>query len=141
MDMLMAAVMDDVIDIVVGAVGSALFGLIVPTMSLLITTIGNIFKAFAGMRSDYKVDKPEGALDTDGGLVYDLLNTPLIKRLIISIMILAGFLLIIFTVMALAATEIPPELGIMEFPLPPTIDNGAYPVIVSDCTCRESIVG
>ena len=133
---------DNVIDWVVGIVGQLLFALIVPTMSLLITTLGYIFKAFAGMNRVYDiVDKPKDAIDTDGGLIYDMLTTPLIKKLILSIMILAGFLLIIFTVMAFLKNVYAQKQKTAKEIISNTLKGALYFIVVPVCTLLGVYLG
>ena len=68
-----------------------------------------IFRAFAGVGSAgygdtlwniQSITAGNSGAENDTGLIYFLFNTPLIKNLITSIMLLGFFLLIIFTVMA-----------------------------------------
>ena len=95
--------MSGILDIIIDGVGIVLYMLLGRVFFGVINIVDNIFRALAGMGQNYSIDglnKGEGATDVNGGLVYDLLQTDIIKKLIMSIMILASVLLIIFTVMA-----------------------------------------
>lgn len=95
------------------AIGGFIGGLIYPLFSIIflfINILQNIFYVFAGVGVDGRQNtinfgNQPITNDNDGGtnstgLIYHMLQTDLIKNLLISIMILGVFLLIIFTAMA-----------------------------------------
>lgn len=102
------------VDVILGLLGTILypmFGIIF----LLINAFQGIFGAFAGIDNVSFGRLGSGAWDnitsnpadpdavlgeTNGGLVYYLLNSALVKNIFFSILTLAVFLLVIFTVMA-----------------------------------------
>ena len=98
------------IDWVFGLIGTIFYPLF-SVIFLFIDGIQNIFYAFAGIGNmsfgaDQNIGNAQGVTngnsgaETDTGIVYYLFNNQIVKNLLISIMFLALFLIIIFTVMA-----------------------------------------
>ena len=93
--------MDGILDSVLKAIGGIIYGLLGSPFFGAINIIDSLFRALAGTGTSYSVDGYTPAKNfADGGIVYDLLQADIIKKLIMSIMLLAAFLLIIFTIMA-----------------------------------------
>ena len=98
------------VDVILGVLGSVLY----PLFSILfvaIDAVEAVFYAFAGIGDIYfgsggnafggtPVTSGNSGANDDTGIVYFLLNNELVKNMFLSIMILAFFLVIIFTVFA-----------------------------------------
>ena len=91
------------VDMILGVIGTLLYPLF-SIIFLLIDGIQNIFYSFAGIGDAWHQGTPITAGNSGGendtGILYHLMTEPLVKNMIFSIMILALFLIIIFTVMA-----------------------------------------
>ncbi len=100
------------IDAILGAVGLIIYPLF-SIIFLVIEVIENVFKAFAGTGDVVIGDKLVGSdanrveitsantgKYNDTGIVYYLMQSEIIKNIFVSILVLALFLIIIFTVMA-----------------------------------------
>lgn len=98
------------LDFITGVIGGILYPLF-SIIFVIIDTLQNLFFSLAGV-GDVKVTgggtgffagtitAGNSGTENDTGLIFYLLNTPLVKNMLISIMVLGLFLLIIFTVMA-----------------------------------------
>lgn len=91
------------IDMIFGIIGTLLYPLF-SIIFLFISAIQNIFYAFAGIGNITFGGQPVTSGNSgdvnDNGLVFYMLERPLVKNMLLSIMFLAMFLVIIFTVMA-----------------------------------------
>ena len=95
--------MDGIIDGLLGTLGQFIY----PLFSVLfgvIDLVQKVFKSFAGIgiasHDGTSITNGNSGDVDDNGLVFYLLNQSLVKNMIVSIGVLALFLLIIFTVMA-----------------------------------------
>jgi len=100
------------LDFILGVIGTLLYPLF-SIIFILLDVVQGLFFAFAGI-GEVKVTGGSGFFagtitgdnvdkmgqENGTGLIFYLLNTPLIKNLLISIMVLGLFLLVIFTTMA-----------------------------------------
>lgn len=96
------------LDFITGLLGTILYPLF-SIIFILVDILQAIFRTFAGVGGAgygdtlwniQNITSGNSGTETDTGLVFFLLNTPLVKNMLISIMMLGLFLLIIFTVMA-----------------------------------------
>ena len=91
------------LDFVLSLLGTILYPLF-SIIFLLLDLVQSMFYMFAGIGAANYAGQDIGSgntgLETDTGLIYYLLNSDLIKNLLMSISILALFLLVVFTVMA-----------------------------------------
>lgn len=95
-------------DLIFGIIGTILYPLF-SIIFVFLDTLQGIFKSLAGvgdigfgetMFHVTSITSGNSGTETDTGLIFYLLNTPLVKNMLLSIMILGLFLIIIFTVMA-----------------------------------------
>ena len=91
------------VDVILGIVGTLLYPLF-SIIFLCIDGIQGVFYAFAGIGdmtfSSQTIMSENSGGETDTGIVYYLFHNNLVKNLLMSIMILALFLIVVFTVMA-----------------------------------------
>ena len=92
------------IDAILGAIMTLLYNMFAGIIFGLMDGIQAMFKTFAGTGvagfDGNKITAGNSGQENDTGLIYYLFNTPLIKNVFLSILLLGIFLLIIFTVMA-----------------------------------------
>lgn len=105
------------LDFITGLIGTILYPLF-SIVFIIIDTLQAIFMGLAGIgtirygESMFSYDVITGANDggkTSTGLIYFLLQTPLVRNMLMSIMLLAIFLLIIFTVFAFLKNAYSPK--------------------------------
>ncbi len=96
-------------DLIFGVIGTLLYPLfsivfvvidILQNLFLQLAGIGDIWVADPNGLGNIPITSTNGGSATDTGLIFYLLNTPLVKNMFLSILVLAVFLMIVFAVMA-----------------------------------------
>ena len=92
-----------IIDTITGVIGSFLYPLF-SVIFIVIDGVQAIFYAFAGIGNitlgSEQITSGNSGAENETGIVYYLLNNSLVKNMFMSILLLAFFLVIVFTVMA-----------------------------------------
>ena len=92
-----------IVDVITGVIGMIIYPLF-SILFVLIAAVQRVFEVFAGIGEmsfgGTNISSGNTGAETDTGIVYYLLTYPLVKNLLLSIMILALFLVIVFTAMA-----------------------------------------